>query len=85
MPLKIISCLGLILFIPSLVYLIVLIIMSICTNYYLVLNYLFDIIILIGGINLLALGIIGEYISRIYDESKNRPIYLSNSIESNKE
>lgn len=29
-----------------------------------------------SGIQLLALGIIGQYIARIYDESKNRPIYI---------
>ncbi len=34
------------------------------------------IILLVAGIQLLALGIIGEYISKIYLEVKNRPIYL---------
>jgi len=34
------------------------------------------IISLIGGIQLFCLGIMGEYISKIYLESKNRPIYI---------
>ena len=34
------------------------------------------IILLIGGFQLLSLGIIGEYIARIYNESKSRPIYF---------
>ncbi len=34
------------------------------------------IIILLGGIQLLCLGIIGEYISRIYNETKNRPLFF---------
>lgn len=34
-------------------------------------------ILLIGGIQLLTLGIIGEYIAHIYVEGKHRPIYIS--------
>lgn len=30
----------------------------------------------IGGIQLLSIGILGEYIARIYDESKGRPLYI---------
>lgn len=34
------------------------------------------VIIFIGGIQMLFLGIIGQYIARIYTETKNRPIYI---------
>lgn len=37
-------------------------------------------IAIIGGVQLLILGIIGEYIGRIFEQSKNRPLYIIDEI-----
>ncbi len=43
-------------------------------------------ILIIGGIQLISIGIIGEYLSRVFNESKNRPLYLvKNYTSKNKE
>jgi len=36
-------------------------------------------VLLLGGIQLMAIGIIGEYLARVYDEVKRRPLYLVQS------
>ncbi|PJZ25532.1 glycosyltransferase [Leptospira hartskeerlii] len=38
------------------------------------------VVLVLGGIQLIALGMIGEYLSRVHDQSKNRPLYVIEKI-----
>ncbi len=77
-PLKVATVLGTIFSLFSFIYLLVVIIKTLITGAD-VPGYpsLICIILLLGGLNLMAVGILGEYISKMYLEIKKRPIYVA--------
>lgn len=76
-PLRISTFLGLIVSMLAIIYMIYIIVKAIFWGE-VVAGYptILSCILFLGGIQLLCLGIIGEYIARIFNESKKRPIYI---------
>lgn len=75
-PIRLITSLGFILFILSLAMLIYSIVIKITGHADSGWASIICSIWMIGGIQLLSLGIIGEYIGKIYNETKSRPRYI---------
>lgn len=76
-PLRLTTVLGLLLSSVSFLYLLVVVIQKLFFGIAIA-GYatIVTLILLLGGIQLLALGIIGEYLARNYVETKRRPVYI---------
>lgn len=76
-PLKIVTSVGLAFSALSVIGILYAIVLRLWTdNWVPGWTILFIAVMLIGGLQFIFLGVMGEYIGRIYSEAKNRPLYL---------
>ena len=76
-PVRFISLLGFFTSLVSFLYLLIVLIQKFFDKYTGIgLGTILVLIIFFGGLQLFAIGIIGEYIGRIFIQSKNRPLYI---------
>lgn len=75
-PLRLPLYFGGVLTVLSSIYLIYAGVLYLILQKFLAWGILINIIILLFGINFIMLGLIGEYVGRIYEEAKNRPLYI---------
>lgn len=80
-PLRLATCLGVLTGVAALVYLVMVIleklILGIAVPGYATIIVL---ILLLGATQLFCIGIIGEYVGRTFEQSKERPIYIAKEI-----
>lgn len=80
-PLRIATFLGTLTAIASFIYLVVVLLQKLIAGID-VPGYATTIILILflGGMQLFCLGIIGEYVGRTFEQTKNRPIYLTKEV-----
>jgi len=80
-PLRITTWVGLVLSVLSFLYLVVVVVKKLIYGDP-VQGYptIVSLILLLGGLQLLALGVIGEYLGRTYMEVKHRPVYFQRRV-----
>jgi len=76
-PMRLATRLGLALFIPGTLYFV-----YVMLRYLVVDDFargwgsLIGMLMMIGGVQLVFIGVVGEYLARIFEESKRRPLYF---------
>ncbi len=76
-PLKISTIIGFFFSLVSIIYLIIVVIQKLAFGIDIP-GYatIIVLILLLGGLQLFSLGVMGEYLSKVYVQSKNRPVYI---------
>ena len=79
-PIRMITVVGLVIFVVSLVMLIYSLVVNALGNTAIGWTSMIMSIWLLGGLQLLAIGIIGEYVGKAYMETKKRPKYIIETV-----
>ncbi|MBQ8579655.1 MAG: glycosyltransferase family 2 protein [Oscillospiraceae bacterium] len=80
-PLRLATCLGGFTALAAMIYLVIVVLQKLIWGIA-VPGYatIIVLILLLGGIQLVCIGIIGEYVGRTFEQSKNRPVYIAKEI-----
>jgi len=81
-PLRILTMLGIILMVISLLISFVILVVRLTVTSFFIPGFalIYLMISFFGGLQMFALGVVGEYVGRIYEEVKRRPIYLISDV-----
>jgi len=82
LPLRLVSLIGMVTMIASLLMIGYVVLIKVFNPSYYIPGFptIVILILFLGGIQLLSLGVIGEYVGRIYEQSKSRPLYIVRNI-----
>lgn len=80
-PLRLATCLGAVTAAASVIYLLIVVLQKLIWGIS-VPGYasIIVLILLLGAIQLLCIGIIGQYVGRIFEQSKGRPVYIAKEV-----
>lgn len=80
-PLRLATCLGVVTAAASVIYLLVVVLQKLIWGIS-VPGYasIIVLILLLGAVQLLCIGIIGQYVGRIFEQSKGRPVYIAKEV-----
>jgi len=84
-PLRMITSLGLLISLVSMIAIVITIIQKFCGVTVTGWTSMICIMLFLGGVQLLCIGIMGEYIGKIYNETKKRPRYIISETTEEKE
>jgi len=79
-PLRVASYLGVTTSLASFLYIVVIIILKFCDVNVAGYTSAMATILLLGGVQLMVLGVLGEYVGRIFEQGQQRPLYLIDRI-----